>query len=70
MMLISRVLRFTNTNHRHISWRPSFPPLPCIPTSPRPNYTNFDVAIYIPVGVVESFGSRKLKNDWDDPGAS
>ncbi len=30
------------------------------------NYTNFDVAIYIPVGVVKSFEEPgKLQNDWD-----
>ena len=30
------------------------------------NYTNFDVAIYIPVGVVRSFENpQKLQDDWD-----
>ena len=30
------------------------------------NYTNFTVAIYIPVGVVESFQDpQKLTNDWN-----
>jgi hypothetical protein len=30
------------------------------------NYTNFDVAIYIPVGVVRSFEDpQKLQDDWD-----
>ncbi|HTQ49501.1 MAG TPA: hypothetical protein VMJ12_02230, partial [Candidatus Acidoferrales bacterium] len=30
------------------------------------HYTNFDVAIYIPVGVVKSFADpQKLTNDWD-----
>src|SRR6202142_321886 len=30
------------------------------------NYTNFDVAIYIPVGVVQSFEDpQKLQDDWD-----
>lgn len=30
------------------------------------NYTNFDVAIYIPVGVVHSFENpQKLQDDWD-----
>ena len=29
------------------------------------NYTNFDVAIYIPVGVVQSFADpQKLADDW------
>ena len=30
------------------------------------NYTNFDVAIYIPVGVVRSFENpKKLQDDWN-----
>lgn len=30
------------------------------------NYTNFDVAIYIPVSVVRSFEDpQKLQDDWD-----
>src|SRR5690348_14530569 len=30
------------------------------------NYSNFDVAIYIPVGVVRSFENpQKLQDDWD-----
>jgi hypothetical protein len=35
-------------------------------TSPARNYTNFDVAIYIPVGAVKSFEEPgKLQDDWD-----
>src|SRR5208283_465191 len=38
--------------------------LPCLCQAG--NYTNFDVAIYIPVGVVQTFAEPgKLQADWD-----